>query len=420
MRTRRSIGIMLALALVAAPAAFATNGYFMHGIGTASKAMAGASTALAQEALDSETNPAAGVFVNRGYSASLALFSPDRSYDVQGNPSGMPQTFGLTPGRVTSESTLFPMPSLGFNFRPSDVSAVTLNLTAHGGMNTDYRTSTFYGSDHTGVDLSQMFVSTTYARKVTTNQSLGVSAIVAAQRFKASGLEAFSQFSSDATALTGNGSDWSYGLGVKIGYLAKPTERLSVGATYAPKISMSEFDKYSGLFAEGGTFDIPASANVGVAYELTEPLTLTADYQRIHYSDVRAVGNHLMPNLMTAPLGTDGGAGFGWKDINVYKVGAQWAASDVWTFRAGYSRTDQPIPESEVLFNILAPGVIEDHFTVGFSKTLVRTPGRFNMAVMYAPSQTVTGANPMEIPGGQQISLTMNEWEVEVGYSYGF
>ena len=420
MRIRTSIRIVLVLALVAAAPAFATNGYFMHGIGTASKAMAGASTALAQEALDSETNPAAGVFVDRGYSASLALFSPDRYYEVHGNPSGMPQTFGLASGKVSSESTLFPMPSLGFNFRPSGVSAVTVNLTAHGGMNTDYRTNTFYGSDHTGVDLAQMFVSTTYARKVTANQSLGISAVVAAQRFKASGLEAFSQFSADATALTGNGSDWSYGLGVKLGYLAKPLPRLAVGATFAPKISMSEFEQYAGLFAEGGTFDIPASANVGIAYELTGPLTVTADYQRIHYSDVTAVGNGLMPNLMTAPLGADQGAGFGWKDINVYKVGAQWEASDVWTFRAGYSRSDQPIPESEVLFNVLAPGVIEDHYTVGLSKSLVRTPGRFNVAVMYAPSQTVTGANPMEVPGGQQISLTMNEWEVELGYSYGF
>lgn len=420
MRSRINSSLALAIALVLAPAAFATNGYFMHGIGTASKAMAGASTALAQEALDSETNPAAGVFVDRGYSVSLALFSPDRNYNVSGNPSGIPQTFGLTPGRVSSESKYFPMPSLGFNFRPTGNSAVTVNLTAHGGMNTDYRTNTFYGSDHTGINLSQMFVSTTYARKIGEKQSLGVSVVAAGQQFKASGLEAFAAFSGDPECLTGNGSDWSYGAGVKVGYLARPLPKLSVGATWAPKIDMSEFDAYCGLFAEEGGFDIPGSANVGVAYQVTGPLTLSADYQRIYYSDVHSIGNALLPNLMTGPLGSHEGAGFGWRDINVYKVGAQWKANDVWTFRAGYSKNDQPVPESEVLFNILAPGVIEEHVTFGVSKALVRTPGRFNVAVMYAPTQTVRGANPLEVPGGQQIELSMNEWEVEFGYSFGF
>lgn len=411
---------LLAVLLLAALPAFATNGYFLHGIGTSSKAMAGATTALAQEALDSDTNPAAGVFVERGRSFSLALFSPDRQYTITGNPSGMPQTFGLTPGTVSSESKYFPMPAAGFNFRPNDASAVTVNFTAHGGMNTDYRTNTFYGSDHTGVDLAQMFLSTSYARKITANQSLGISGIVVAQRFKASGLEAFGAFSSDGASLTGNGYSWSQGVGVKVGYLAQPLPKFSFGVAWSPKISMSEFDDYSGLFAEGGSFDIPASGSIGVAYRVTEPLTITADVQRIEYSGVASVGNALLPNLMTAPLGSDNGAGFGWQDINVYKLGVQYVASEEWTWRFGYSKGDQPIPDSEVLFNILAPGVIEDHFTVGFSKALHRTPGRLNFALMYAPTQTVKGANPLEVPGGQQIELQMNEYEIEFGYSFGF
>jgi len=123
---------------------------------------------------------------------------------------------------------------------------------------------------------------------------------------------------------------------------------------------------------------------------------------------------------MTSPLGTEGGAGFGWDDVDVYKLGVQWTASPDWTWRAGYSTTNQPIRSSDVLFNILAPGVVEDHFTAGFSKSMQRTPGRFNMAVMYAPAKTVRGANPLEAPGAQTIELKMSEWEVEFGYSFGF
>ena len=416
----RWVFLLAAIALTVAPAAFATNGYFMHGIGTESKALAGANTALPQEALDVETNPAAGAFVERGHSLSLAIFNPERQYTITGAPSGYPQTFGLAPGTVKSKSEFFPMPAVGFHFRPSNVSALTLNLTAHGGMNTDYRTNTFYGSDHTGVDLAQMFLSATYSRKVTPRQSLGISAVVAAQRFKASGLEAFAQFSQDPDCLTGNGYSWSQGVGVRVGYLAQATPRFSFGAAYSPKIDMSELDDYCGLFAENGGFDIPASGTIGVAYKLSEPVTVTADYQRIQYSGVRSVGNALLPNLMTAPLGADSGAGFGWKDIDVYKVGLQWKASDEWTWRFGYSKSEQPIPESEVLFNILAPGVIEDHVTFGFSKAMNRAPGRFNVAVMYAPAKTVRGANPLEAPGVQTIELKMHEYEIEFGYSLGF
>ena len=415
----KRIGFAALILLVASPL-FATNGYFLHGIGTGSKALAGASTALPQEALDVDTNPAAGVLVPQGYSLSIALFNPNRQYTITGNPSGYPQTFGLTPGTVSSKSTLFPMPAAGFNYRPNDVSALTFNLTAHGGMNTDYRTNTFYGSNHTGVDLAQVFFTTTYSHKLTENQSIGISAILAAQRFKASGLEAFTAFSSDPTCLTNNGYQWSKGLGIRAGYLARVTPKFTFGASVTPKITMSKFSKYCGLFAQDGRFNIPASVNAGIAYKLIDPLTVDLDFQRIHYSDIASIGNGLLPNLMTAPLGGESGAGFGWRDINVYKLGVQYKASDVWTWRAGYSKAQQPIPNSEVLFNILAPGVVQDHITLGFSKALERNPGRFNAAVMFAPDRSVRGPNPLEAPGAQQIQLKMNEWELEFGYSFGF
>jgi long-chain fatty acid transport protein len=404
----------LALALILiAPAAFATNGYFTHGQGTASKGLAGATTAMAQEALDAETNPAAVAFVPKGYSLSVALFSPDRKYTVSGAPSGMPQTFGLQQGTVRSESKYFPMPAFGMNMRPTAKDAVAINLVARGGMNTDYRTNTFYGRDHTGVDLAQLFLTTTYARRITENQSLGITAIVAGQRFKASGLEAFASFSSDPECVTGNGYEMSYGFGARIGYLARVTPQLSVGAAYSPRIEMSNLDAYCGLFAESGSFDIPSSATAGLAYRIAEPLTVSFDWQRIHFGDVRSIGNPLLPNLMASSLGGTSGAGFGWNDINVAKIGLQWKPNQEWTWRAGFSTADQPVPSSEVLFNILAPGVIEKHFTAGVSK------GRFNVALMYAPGKTVSGANPLEVPGQQTIELNMHEFEVEFGYTLG-
>ena len=140
--------------------------------------------------------------------------------------------------------------------------------------------------------------------------------------------------------------------------------------------------------------------------------------QQVLYSDVASVGNPLLPNLMQAPLGSDGGSGFGWKDVTTVKGGVQVRTGEGWTWRGGYSYGEQPIPTSEVLFNILAPGVIEQHVTLGFSK-LVRGTQELSLGLTRAFSRKVTGPNPLEVPGLQSIELKMDQWEFELGWSFG-
>jgi long-chain fatty acid transport protein len=55
-----------------------------------------------------------------------------------------------------------------------------------------------------------------------------------------------------------------------------------------------------------------------------------------------------------------------------------------------------------VLFNILAPGVEQVHLSAGLTKK-VSSKGEVNLAVTYAPGQTVIGPNPMDPT--QTISL---------------
>ena len=70
-----AIGIVsIALAMMIAPAAFATNGYLIHGIGTRAKGLAGAGAALPGDALGS--NPAGMAWVGKRFDAGL-LFQPE-------------------------------------------------------------------------------------------------------------------------------------------------------------------------------------------------------------------------------------------------------------------------------------------------------------------------------------------------------
>ncbi|HJW28676.1 MAG TPA: outer membrane protein transport protein [Saprospiraceae bacterium] len=415
-----SVILMVGMGFVA-QSAYATNGYFTHASGVNDQALGGAGVALPQDSLDASVNPANMVFLGKRYDFGLAFFNPNRQYTVTGNPSGFPGTFGLAPGTVKSDSKWFVLPSFGANWMIDTNSSFGISIFGNGGMNTDYPTNTFGGSSPTGVDLMQLFIAPTYARKLAPQHAIGITPVLAIQRFQARGLQQFGAagFSSDPNNLTNTGYSYSYGYGARIGYQGEIVPVLNLGLSYQTKTYMSKFDDYRGLFAEQGDFDIPSNWTAGLALKATPELTFVFDVQRINYSDVKSIANPLIPNIQTALLGNEGGAGFGWKDMTIYKIGVQWKSSKDWTWRAGYSTGNQPIRESEVLFNILAPGVIEKHVTAGFTRATADNQD-LNFAVTRALSHSVTGPNPLEAPGQQTIELKMDQWQIAASYAWKF
>ena len=204
-------------------------------------------------------------------------------------------------------------------------------------------------------------------------------------------------FSSDSANVTNNGYASSAGIGVLVGWYGRLNPMVSAGASYHSRTFMSKFDKYAGLFAEQGGFDVPSSVSGGIAVTPSEKTVLTADVSRIFYSEVNAVADPLLPNLQQAKLGDDEGAGFGWNDVTVFKVGVAQRVIDPLTLRAGYNYGAQPIPESQTLFNILAPGVVEHHLTLGATLQVSPT-AEITAAYMHAFEKTVKGDGSI-IPG---------------------
>jgi hypothetical protein len=41
----------------------------------------------------------------------------------------------------------------------------------------------------------------------------------------------------------------------------------------------------------------------------------------------------------------------------------------------------------------------------------------FNFAVTRALSHSVTGSNPLDVPGQQTIELKMDQWQIALGYA---
>jgi len=425
---------ILVAGLLAAGPVLATNGYTPFGHSAKERAMGGATTALALDAIVAATNPAGMAFTGNRIALGVELFSPRREYTVDGQPGGQTEVpgvhFPLQPGTVESRRNYFAVPNFGWSHRIDSRNSVGLTVYGHGGMNTSYpgfSSSTCppgspggtFCAGPTGIDLSQLFITPTWARRLgeDRNWAVGVAPIIAYQRFEAKGLGSFAGFSGDPQHLSNNGHDSAWGYGARIGVQGEIVHRLRLGASYRSRIHMGRFHDYAGLFAEHGGFDIPPSANLGLAWRATDTVMLTGEVQRVWYSRINAVGNPLLPNLGQSKLGDNGGAGFGWRDMTIYKAGFQWQASPDWVWRAGVNRTIQPIPASEVLFNILAPGVQQWHFTAGFTRRFEGI-GELSVAGMYSPEETVRGRNPLDT--NQTIALKMHQYALTVDWAWLF
>lgn len=402
-----------------AGSAYATNGYFAHGYGMKAKGMAGASTASHDDAFFGANNPAAAAFAGNRFDLGADIFSPRREMSRSG---------GAVTGSSDSDSNYFLVPEFGYNKIVNPNLALGVTVYGNGGMNTDYGAGGFNctpfgggssqnplcGNGSLGVDLVQLIIAPTAAYKIAPNHSLGVSPLIGYQRFKAEGLQAFSMISSSSANLTNNGYDDAFGYGVRIGYMGKVAPNVTIGAAYASKMDFEEFDKYRGLFAEQGDFDIPENFNLGVAWQATPSVKLALDYQRINYSDVKAINN---PST-SGSLGNDNGPGFGWEDIDVWKLGMEYKYSSNLTLRAGYSHGDQPIQSRDVTFNILAPAVIKDHVTLGFTYTLA-SGNEVTMSYMHAFKNDVTGApNTSYFPAGGTEKIEMYQNSLGIQYSW--
>jgi long-chain fatty acid transport protein len=91
-------------------------------------------------------------------------------------------------------------------------------------------------------------------------------------------------------------------------------------------------------------------------------------------------------------LGCSTCRGFGWSDIDVIKLGAEYQYNKDLTLRFGYNRSQNPISSRDVTFNMLAPGVVQDHVTLGFTYNVTKD-SELTMAYMHAAKNSVSGSS---------------------------
>jgi len=156
-----------------------------------------------------------------------------------------------------------------------------------------------------------------------------------------------------------------------------------------------------------------------VSFKATPDVTLVADWQRIFYGKVKSLSN---PNdIMLNPsnlLGSDNGLGFGWKDIDILKLGVQWHYSPALTLRAGFSHADQLFDNGEALFNVLAPATVRTHASLGMTYRF-NEGNSLSLAYTRAFREKIAGQNP-NFTGPQTGSVQMDQHELEMSWAWLF
>jgi long-chain fatty acid transport protein len=370
---------------------YADNGFFQVGYGAEARGVGGAAAAVTLDVFGGASNPATTVWVGDRMEGGLAI--------IKGK-TRMLRTTNATPLLDTQTDSEDATEALGeFAYSKmidKDLSASV--VTYANGASTYLPASTticptgpgnaMCGIGKTGVSIKQLILAPTLSKKVSDSVSVGASVLLAGQMFKAEGLQMLAPSSLTPDSVTNQGASTAYGLGLRIGGFWRVNDMLSVGASWSPKIRMSKFKDYKGLLPDQGRFDVPENYLIGASLAVSKNLSFVVDYQRINYGGVAALANK--PFDGSNRFGTDDGAGNGWKNMDIYKVGVRYQASPVLRLSVGTSYNTAAFPDESTSANINSPSTFRRHYTLGMGYA-TSPQSEWSVYYLYAPQHTTTG-----------------------------
>ncbi len=405
--------ILLVFFLLSSPL-LATHGTFQIGNGTKSNGMGGVAAAYPQDTIVAAVNPAGMYWVADQFDVGLRLFFPNRGYSYTGAGGD----------NVKSGQRFFPVPHFGFAKQITCKQVLGFSFYGSGGMNTHFgRNNPLYGTGRLGIDYILAVLAPSWSYELFPCQTIGIAPLLGIQRVDMIGFKNHRGLSVAPNHVTDRGYDWSYGIGVRIGWLGRLIPRLYKcgalfgGASYSTQIMMSRFPKYKGLFPQHGRVNVPANYTLGLRLEATPCFNVAFDFQQLLFSGVPAYNNPDDQREKTgALLGEKEGSSFGWRTISVYKVGADYLLCSWWRVRVGGSFGSIPLTSPNIDANIIAPATTKYHATIGSTFQFSRCSqldlayGHAFRSTKKAPSSFILG----------EVELWMDQNFFEFNYSWKF
>jgi hypothetical protein len=177
----------------------------------------------------------------------------------------------------------------------------------------------------------------------------------------------------------------SVGFGTRLDLGGRLAPNLDWRAGYQSRVAMDNFYTYRGIFGQPGSFDIPPSANFGMDWTPARNIRLSADFERVMYSQVSPFAGYSLPALYQRyvyladrPLA--------WENLDIYSVGAAWRNATLGEFALRFSTREQPLPNIRVLQSFLKPQLASHDWELDYARAFNdRLMLRFR--AVYAPLQ---------------------------------
>ncbi|WGH76213.1 outer membrane protein transport protein [Tenacibaculum tangerinum] len=457
---------------------YAQTGHIMQGVGAVNMSMGGAATAQPLDISGAmHWNPASvAAFDHKVIKFDVGLFfsSPSLSSSL---PSGMlfqagdmgpgspesPPVFGTT----EDERGLSLMPAIAMLWAKED-SKHTFGLSAFGisgfgvtfpqetnlpfsadgnpNMNWDPSNSNpilwpqaFRGFGRVQSDYMLLQVSGTWAYELSDKVSIGIQPNInyAALTLEPNPLAApdFPQLPNEI----GKGYPVSdkasaIGFGAQFGIFYDSKAGIKLGASYKTAQKFNAFE-FKNTYLDGSSapevafqMDYPAIVSMGIGYSINN-IDLALDFRRVLYEDTegfKASGWQMGDNGF--PTGAV--QGFGWNNISVLSVGAQYKGIHKLPLRFGYTHSSNPIAEELAFFSTPAPAIIRNAYQLGLSYELTNkwqidavyhygTSDGKTQGTLLDPS-AISPTNPLGKIPGTTVAYDMTTSMIMFGIQYQF
>ncbi len=438
-KATNSFLLCTALLVWTAGQARATDGHFLHGVGAINAAMGGAGVAAPTSLLGIYYLNPAGLMAFEGTRIEFGfeMFKPDRSVTSSAGLEGV----------TASKSEFVPIPAMAFSTAVGERFVIGLGGLGIGGFGVDYPSDpnnpilsarpNGFGSVFSNYSLLRFTPAVAFAA---TDDlwfgagfdinwaSLTVDPLPVAAPAVDPGPDG-QPFTADDRAFysRATATDGAFGLGFQLGIMYRLSEQISLGAAFTSPQWFQDFE-YNSVWENPNLenfgaprtiqfgLDIPAVVSGGVAVTPMPNLLFAGDFRYIFYdsSDGFKCEDH------ERPFAEDGSvSGFGWENIWVAALGVQYLPVNGLRLRAGYNHSQNPIPDDMSFFNIPAPGIVEDHLTLGLGFDLTRQVG-VDLAYYHAFANQGSGSfwSPLGPVDGTSVTNEMKEDSFLVQFSF--
>jgi hypothetical protein len=238
--------------------------------------------------------------------------------------------------------------------------------------------------------LRRLIVAPSFTHRVGDSNSFSVAAILAYQRvaggFDLAGMSPGSA-NSWLTPTQFHNAESGFGAAARLDFNHAMNDWASWQVGYQSRVNMDGFNTYQGLNVRPGSFDIPASTNVGLGLKITPDLRVDVGVERIMYGDVAPLISNSLPAPLLAQLGGSRlSSSFAWENLVVRSLALSWHAQALGDIGLRYTSRQQPLPTLPLLQQALLPDISSHNWEVSFARGFGQN-STLRLLGVYAPIQ---------------------------------